>query len=52
MRIIVLDEPLGHEFSAETHYQVYGAGDRRFVFDDDCEACFLDDLEWEGVVSE
>lgn len=52
MRIIVLDAPLGHKFSTETHYQVYGAGDSRFVFDDDCESCFLDDMEWEEVVSE
>lgn len=52
MRIIVLDAPLGHKFSDDKHYLVYGAGDSLFVFDDDCESCFLDDMDWEEVTTE
>jgi len=50
MIIIVLDAPLGHKFSDDTRYQVYGVGDSRFVFDDDCESCFLNDMDWEEAV--
>lgn len=52
MRIIVLDAPLGHKFSEGKHYWVYGAADCYFVFDDDCESCFLGDLDWEEVTAE
>lgn len=51
MRIKVLDAPLGHKFDPDVHYLVYCPTelDKAFVVDEDCEACFLNDLDWEGV---
>lgn len=52
MRIKVLDAPAGHKFDPDTHYLVHGTHGYAFVFDDDCESCFLNDMEWEEVTSE
>lgn len=54
MRIIVLDAPLGHKFDPDMHYLVYipKEPNKAFVVDDDCEPCFLSDMEWEEVTSE
>lgn len=55
MKIKVIDAPLGHKFAEGNLYQVYGfyAGyNQAFVFDDDCEACFLTDLEYEEFENE
>lgn len=54
MRIKVLDAPLGHKFDPDTHYRVFRQTEpgKAFVVDDDCEACFLNDMEWEEVTSE
>lgn len=52
MRIKVLDAPLGHEFDQTATYLVYGIKDGKFVFDEEGEACFLRDMDWEEVTSE
>lgn len=52
MRVYVIDAPLGHKFDPEVAYLVYGFSNSAFVIDEDCEACFLNDMEWEEVTSE
>lgn len=50
MNIRVKDAPLGHKFTDDKPYHVYGLSlgpQQAFVFDDDCESCFLSDLDWE-----
>lgn len=50
MKIRITDAPLGHSFTSDKPYHVYGflLGERQaYVFDDDCESCFLMDMEWE-----
>ncbi len=57
MKIKVTDYPIGHKFSPDVPYHVYGFGLRRdfsmaYVFDDDCESCFLSELEYEEFTNE
>lgn len=50
MKIRITDAPLGHSFTDDKPYHVYGFSlgpQQAYVFDDDCESCFLTDLEWE-----
>ena len=48
MKIKITDAPLGHKFTDDKPYEVYGNLSDPFVFDDDCESCFLADMEWEA----
>lgn len=55
MKIKVTDYPIGHKFSPELIYDVYGADrslNRAFIFDDDGESCFLSELEYEEFTNE
>lgn len=54
MKIKVTDYPIGHKFSPDVPYHVYGStlGPQAFVFDDDCESCFLSELEYEVFTNE
>lgn len=52
MLIKVADAPRGHTFLEGKVYSVYGRRGSEFVLDEDCEACFINDMEWEEVKSE
>lgn len=52
MKIKITDAPLGHKFDPDKSYLVHGTHGYAFVFDDDCESCFLTDLEWEILENE
>lgn len=50
MNIRVKGAPEGYKFTEDMPYHVYGFSlgpQVAYVFDDDCESCFLTDLEWE-----
>lgn len=52
MKIKIKDAPEGFKFDLEATYKVYNPISMGFVFDDDCEACYLRDMDWEEVTDE